>query len=56
MKMVPLSNLLKYAFRQEGLNTPEHKHVLELLNLHNDKPYCQSLKKRGMIDDCSAAM
>jgi hypothetical protein len=53
--MVPLHNLLKYTFRQEEMNTDEHKHLLTLLKLHNDKPYCDSLIKRGLISDCDAA-
>ena len=52
--MVPISNLLKYAFRQEGLTEDRHKHLLQLLQLHNDKPYCESMKRRGMLSDCEA--
>lgn len=53
--MVPLHNMLKYTFRQEGLGSPEHKHLLTLLKLHNDKPYCQSLVNRGLTESCDAA-
>lgn len=52
MRLVPLSNLLKYSFRQEGLATKEHKALLDRLAKHNDKPYCESLKERGMLSDC----
>jgi hypothetical protein len=52
MKLVSLASLLKYTFRQEGLNEEKHKHLLTLLHLHNDKPYCESLKARGMLSDC----
>lgn len=47
MKMVPLSDILRYTFRQEEMRSPEHARLLKDLKAHIDKPYCQSLMKRG---------
>lgn len=51
--MVPISNILKYTFRQEGLRTEGHKHILQLLELHNNQPYCEYLKDQGELDSCA---
>jgi hypothetical protein len=55
MTLVPLSNLMKYALRQEGFKSPEHKHLLNLLKHHNDKAYCEALMTAGVIDSCERA-
>lgn len=55
MKLTPLPTLLKYAFRQEGLSTPEHKNLIKRLTAFVDKPYCHTLIERGIIGDCDPA-
>lgn len=52
MKLVSLTNLLKYTFRQEGLHEKKHKDLLEILAKHNDQPYCEYLKRGHKLSSC----
>jgi hypothetical protein len=55
MELVPIPEVLNYAFIEQGLTTDKHMNILSGMKNHLTNYYCDSLRARGQLDDCDTA-